>query len=80
MKVWITRYALSGGIIEEEVEACSVDGVWKRPPPNQFGYLHPGDYETTREDAVAKAEAKRDKKIVSLKKQIAKLEKMNFGD
>jgi hypothetical protein len=81
MKIWISKYALSGGITEHE---CS-------PPNDGSDYVHPGkpfatyvsfklgrDAHTTREDAVKAADAARIKKIASMRKQIAKLEKLTF--
>lgn len=67
MKVWITKYALTDGIIETDSEngARSIDLYW-------------GDCHLSRESEIKKAEEMRQKKIESLKKQIKKLEKMRF--
>ena len=79
MKVWITKYALTGGIIEAEgepygfewVSASWDNGFWR----SVFGQ---GEWFDTKERAIAKAEEMRQKKIASLKKQIEKLEEMRF--
>lgn len=81
MKVWISKYALSGGITEHECDPP--EGV--RPyvyPGKPFasftGFLLGSDAHTSREEAVVAAEAARKKKIASIQKQLAKLEKMTF--
>lgn len=78
MIVWISKYALSSGITKHEAKI-------------ERGYAYPGapfmsyasfklgtEAHDTVEGAIAAAEAMRIKKIASLKKQIAKLEKMSF--
>lgn len=77
MKVWITRYALTEGVFEEEVELLEQFpniGVVKE----RGGYYQPPDWHRTREEAVKRAEEMRVKKIASLKRQIDKLSKMRF--
>ena len=79
MKVWITKYALTAGIKEIEVEhsddfpdIVSVHG-------HNACYCGEGlDWHRTYEAAVARAEEMRLKKIESIKKQLAKYEKMRF--
>jgi hypothetical protein len=81
MKIWISKYALSGGITEHECE----------PPKDGSAYVYPGkpfagyvsftlgrDAHTTPEEAAKAADASRVKKIASIRKQLAKLEKMVF--
>lgn len=77
MKVWITRYALSEGISEKEVVLSegSPNMVLERP---SFAHYHKPDWHETKESAIERAEQMRIKKIASLKKQIAKLEKLDF--
>lgn len=76
MKMWISKYALIGGIKEEGGRAS--DGYFY---PNGGWASHSiGTYaHETREEAVAAAEAMRIKKIASLRKQISKLEKLEFS-
>ena len=78
MKVWVTKYAMSGkGVIPcedarySQVETMVVVG-------ERF-FLHKPDWHTTPEAAIARAEEMRTKKIASLKKQVAKLEAMTFS-
>jgi hypothetical protein len=86
-KVWITKYALTQGIHEVGVRECldvRPDGdMVERDPPSSFGgicYHGKGrDWHETKEGAIACADEMRRKKIASLKKQIAKLEKINFA-
>lgn len=77
MKVWITKYALTRGILEKEVEDCG-DGMVREKESFFPAYYHGTDWHTDKQSAVAKAEEMRKKKIASLKKQIDKLEKMKF--
>lgn len=79
MKVWITKYALTSGILEKEVKDFG-DGSVKEIE-NSFPIYYHGEgkeWHRTKESAIAKAEEMRKKKIASLKKQIEKLEKMEF--
>lgn len=83
MKVWITEYALTQGIIEAETDKISNDGYCHAYWIDKKGYkcdsfLCPQHFATDKESAIAKAEEMRQKKIASLKKQIQKLEKMKF--
>ena len=81
MKIWISKYALSGGITEHECEHPKADGAYVYPGKPFAGYVGfklGRDAHTTPEEAAKAAEAARTKKIASLRKQIAKLEKMSF--
>ena len=74
---YLTKYALTNGV-EEICGRC--DGKYV---PYASGYmvsffLLGRDIFRNREDAVRQAEAMRMKKIASLKKTLAKLEKMTF--
>lgn len=78
MKVWITKYALTAGIYQEEVER-SERGVWKDNGPSRIGQgFYNNDWHETPESAIAQAEKKRAAKIRSLEKQIAKLKTLDF--
>lgn len=78
MKVWITKYALTDGIIETEI--VSQDPVWTVFKNNMSIYSkNIGiDFHTSLNGAKLRAEEMRQKKIESLKKQIKKLEEMRF--
>lgn len=79
-RAWITKYALTQGVYEEEVRAVldcpdmvTDDKTW----PSYF-HGEGRNWCRTREAALEVAEAMRKKRIAALKKQITKLEKMNF--
>lgn len=79
MLVYVTKYALTTGILEREVEPtnghklCWEVGV-EYPCPLWLGR----DCFESRDDAVTDAEKRRVRKITSVKKQLAKLETMTF--
>ena len=73
--MWISKYALSKGRIPAVVG--TVSDRYFRVGLQGF-YVIGLDANSTREAALEAAEAMRIKKIASLKKQIAKLEKMKF--
>ena len=80
MKVWITKYALTDGIIEIDAEVCISTGATGNMINCDRGYFHGEgkEWHKTKESAIEKAEEMRQKKIESLKKQIKKLEEMRF--
>lgn len=80
MKVYITKYALSTGIIEtDDAEICSNIISGDMISSKKYGYFYGNDWHKKKEDAVLRAEVMRIKKIESLKKQIEKLDKMKFS-
>jgi hypothetical protein len=79
MKVYVTKYALTSGIIETEARVCaSVSGKMIETQGGYKQYFHKPDWYETKEEAVKRAELMRDKKIAALTKQIQKLQKMSF--
>lgn len=82
MKVWVSKYALTTGIFE--VENCEITSsgkgvMWKDDGCFwQSVYGLGREYHTSQEDAFIRAEAMRLDRIASLRKQIAKLEKLKF--
>ena len=85
MKVWITKYALTKGIIEAEAEVCiDADKTGNMIECRSAGreYCIHGEgrnWHKSKEGAVKKAEAMRKKKIETLKKEIEKLENLTFN-
>ena len=81
MKVWITKYALTQGIYETEVE--DIGNGWfnevtgARPWTERYNKR---DLCLTKESAIARAGEMRLKKIASLEKQIDKIKKLNFEE
>lgn len=79
MRVWITKYALTTGIFEMEVESQSEDGTGVYGKAWSDCYHGEGkEWHRTKEAALVRAEKMRQKKIASLKKRIEKLEMMKF--
>lgn len=80
VKVYITKYALTDGIMEKTAEF--VDSKMIRIPSAGGGffdaYYHKPYFSTDREDAVKQAEKMRVKAIASAKKKLAALEAMKF--
>jgi hypothetical protein len=82
MKVYITKYALTRGILEREGVIDEEDGYVRVENGGWGGssdlfYLDKNAF-TSKEEAIAKAEELRLKKIENLKKQIKKLEQFRF--
>jgi hypothetical protein len=77
--IYVTKYCLGGSIKISKI-------VSRRPSTNNIRATHfpdtslklGRDFALTKESALALAEAERVKKIASLRKQIAKLEKIEF--
>lgn len=76
--VWITKYALTSGIIEIEARVCNNDMI-------EYGELHleyvhgeGTQWHRSHETAIFRAEEMKIKKIKSLQKNIKKLEDMTF--
>ena len=79
MKVWITAYALTRGIIEAEGEPCGLECVFVSLYNGRLReYFEQGEWFDTKERAIEKAEELRLEKIFSLERQIEKLERMRF--
>lgn len=76
LKVWITKYALTEGILEKEVIVC-IDGLVKEVD-DYSAYYFPTEYHIDKQSAIVKAEKMRANKIASLKMQIEKLENIKF--
>lgn len=78
-KVWITKYALTKGIIETEGRISnSCPGLLDAKGITNYLHGEGNEWHRTKESAIAKAEEMRQKKIESLKSQIEKLEKLRF--
>lgn len=79
-KVFITKYALTKGILEKEAEIRDYGYEYEIAyVKREFSSYSLGkEAFRTREQAMERAEKMRLKKIASLKKQIEALEKMKF--
>lgn len=78
-QVFVTRYALTDGVVRRNViktystGSVVVEGL-------EFAILYEGkDYQGTEEAALKQADQMRLKKIAALRKQIEKLEKLQFA-
>lgn len=80
MKVWITKYALTDGIIEADANPvlCGSVCISDIISPVLCRILNEGEWHSDKKQAIDKAEEMRQKKIASLKKQIEKLKEMRF--
>ncbi len=77
-KVFITKYALTKGILEKEAEIHDYGHEIAYVKGEFSSYSLGKEAFRTREQAMERAEKMRLKKIASLKKQIEALEKMKF--
>lgn len=81
IKAWVTKYALTSGISCVEGTVCHGSSGrmlrYTRPGCIQE-YAHGDDWHRTPEAALARAEEMRRAKIVSLKKNMSKLETLTF--
>lgn len=81
--VWITKRALSSGIVEAEVDSWydkTTVIVLSKTGLNGRDMYFMNDFVRTKPEAIARAKTMRDKKIRSLKKQIERLEELYSGD
>ena len=76
MKRYLTKYALTEGVQFVEMEDCTKygNGMWKF---SEHGFAHRDDSQATRQEAVKRVAEMKAKKLASLRKQIAKLEKLD---
>ena len=77
--VWISKYALTQGIFKKR---GSIKGDLNLFDSGEscMMYYRPNEYHRTWEEACARAEVMRQKKLASLRKQIAKLEGLVFEE
>lgn len=80
MKIYNTKYALTKGIMLQEAEQIERNPQFVSiKNPGWHLILSKTDWHYTKEQAIERANEMRDKKIISLKKQIKKLESMDFS-
>lgn len=75
---WVTKYALTQGIFRKDLERVQEEYASSHTPGEHYFLKIGVECFESQEDALIAAEAMRLKKIESLKKQIAKLEKIVF--
>lgn len=79
--VYVTKYALTEGVIERQLICLDQDGWIQAKVPgamNNWALYGRTNWAPTREEAAAQATAMRDRKIKSVEKQLAKLKAMTF--
>lgn len=81
-KIYVTSSAFSKGIEELDAELIP-EGYAQRECARikakwGYRYIYEDDYHLTREAAIARAEEMRTKRLVLLRKQIERLERMTF--
>jgi hypothetical protein len=77
--VWVTKYALTRGILEQDVEPSSADPTaMVCMIGHQSTHYFRKEWHLTLEEAVKEAERMRAAKIVAIKKNLAKMERMTF--
>jgi len=80
--VYITKYALTTGVTvvngAEHCKSINERMIEYRPQGSMPIYVHKPDWHETLAEAKARCEVMRKAKIASLKKQIAKLEALDF--
>lgn len=76
-KIYVTKYALTLGINVMEAEINSRGYAFSGGGFNRY-CLGPNDYWLTPEDAITRATEMRERKILSLEKQLSKLRSMTF--
>lgn len=83
IKGYVTKYALSGKIQHVDLELSGPHEaggpMWGKPLTSWECFKEGTEWFRTKEEALAACETMRAKKIASLKKQIAKLEKRDFA-
>ena len=77
-KVFITKYALTSGIIEADVAVITENPKFcSYCLSGSFtNYFHGNDFHYTKEDAISDFEKRKQDKLLSLKKQLSKIEKL----
>jgi hypothetical protein len=72
--IYVTRYALSRGIIRTDAELLEGGTALVRLNPARAAYLAPKDFTLTAEEAITRGEAMRERRIANLRKQLRQLE------
>lgn len=78
--VWITKFATTTGIFERDAMVIDDRMVRLANLPGEYGgiYYHKPFWHETREEAITHAKQLQAKKLVSLRRQLAKVEGLRF--
>ena len=82
IEVYITKYALTKGILKVKGRVATniSDTMFVYKMKGYETFSHKPDWHNKLEDALVQANKMRQKKIISLQKQIDKIKAMNFND
>ena len=78
-KAFITKYALTKGILEEEVEDCFSTCATMVRGEDGRSFYHRNDWHLRKEDAIFHAEKMREDKLKSIDKQRKRIEGLKFS-
>lgn len=83
VKAYVTSHVISKGIVEVEGELVSGGAVFRYAPPHggyyeRYAFARKDNFFLNKEEAIQYAESIRQKRIESLKEQIARLEEIKF--
>lgn len=78
MKAWITKYALTKGIMEIKASPTGNPEMIEGPGSLEYYHGEGRDWHRTRESALERAEVMRTNMIISLEKRIKNLRKMEW--
>lgn len=78
MKVYITKYCFTEGILEKETDDKPTDSMIVVRGSGHPQYFHKNDWHADMDSAKKKAEDMRKRRLLSLAKQIQKLEQLSF--
>lgn len=80
LTVYITKFALTEGIIQAEAEYFSgTECIRVKQGRHMEALFYRGEFFANREDAVKAASGIRDQKLALLKKEVKKLEALDFS-
>jgi hypothetical protein len=78
---WITKYAMTSGILKKRVEDCfDVADTMVEVIGGRHEYYHGHDWHRTENEAIERANEMKRKKIASLEKQLKAIKALDFGD
>lgn len=80
MRVYITKYALTQGIFEVEVDECDGKPGLVADRARFVSHYRKPDWHLTIGEAVSRALVMKSKKIASLRRQIRNIEALKFED
>lgn len=77
---YITRYALTKGIIETELEVSErIPSMVKAPKIGCHAFFHDKDWHHSKDGAIAQANLMRNRKLVSIEKAAKKINGIDFS-